>query len=261
MEKIELTEELKKILNKIEDDSKVSNHDLIENYLTDDAFQKYCANLKVRTNEYVNEVKKIRELNPNLSDDEFFKVFIDNKAKEIVNSIKSAYSDVLTSETEDRLNKFTNSGISVINNDGERGDLTAFPELGEITINLAHFARDKTDIESKIVRAMGTLPHELFHFIYRILKDEDKCEEQMLWNLKDNTTGICQGMVGYMLNEGVVEYFSSKFCDELNIFYTIGPSYIQFAKLVDYIINSNPDINKEFFLRNDYGGILDLFTE
>ena len=171
--------------------------------------------------------------------------------------IKKDYKDKLTPKIIERLDNFN---ISIINNSEVHGDMTAHSEKSMVEINEAYFATDVKDIESKITRAMATMPHEIFHFIFRILKDENHCDERMVYNLVDGSQATCLGMIGHMLNEGIVEKFSTDFCKRNNIYTTINPSYIQFVNLCNYMMKTNSEINEAFLIQNNYEGILNKFS-
>lgn len=254
---IQLTPELMEIFNCIERDSKLSSSELARYYLNYPEYQQLFRNMEIQSNQIKEQIRQLRIQNSQMSDSDFFKAVINNHSKTIIEYIKKDYGDKLTPEVLERLNNFN---ISIINNPEVRGDMTAHPEKFQVEINEAHFATDVKDIESKIVRAMGTMPHEIFHFVYRILKDENHCDERMVYNLANGDQATCLGMTGHMLNEGFVEKLSTDFCKRNNIYYTISPTYIQFTKLCDYIMKTNPEVNESFLIKNNYEGILKKFS-
>ncbi len=256
-EKIELTPELSEIFSNIDRDSKLSSSELAKYYLSIPEYQQMFKRMETQSNQIKEQLQQIKANNPQMSDNDFFKTIINNHSKNIIKAIKKDYGDKLTPEIVGRLDNFN---ISIINNPETRGDITAHPEKFQVEINEAHFATDVKNIESKIVRAMGTMPHEIFHFVYRILKDEKHCDERMIYNLVNKDQATCLGMTGHMLNEGFVEKLSTDFCKRNNIYSTINPTYIQFTKLCDHIMKTNPEVNESFLIKNNYDGILNKFS-
>jgi len=256
-QQIELSPELVEIFTNIERDSKLSSSELIKFYMGIPEYQQMFKNMEYQSKKIKEQIHLLKLQSPQMSDTDFFKAIISNHSKNIIEIIKKDYGNKLTPEIIERLNNFN---ISVINNPETRGGMSAHPEKSQVEINEAHFATDVKDIESKIVRAMGTMPHEIFHFVYRILKDEKHCDERMVYNLANGDKATCLGMTGHMLNEGFVEKLSTDFCKRNNIYSTISPRYIQFTKLCDYIMKTNPNINEEFLINNNYEGVLDKIS-
>ncbi|MDD2518655.1 MAG: hypothetical protein PHG18_02065 [Bacilli bacterium] len=256
--KIELTPELIEIFNNIKRDSKFSSRELMTVYAGMPEYQELAKKIQVQTIQLEKQIKEIRQNNSQLTDEIFFKTILVNRSNTIIEAIKKDYVEILTPDIIERLNKFN---INVINEPEEHGDMTAHPEIYQVSINMAHFATERKDVEGKVVRAMATMPHEIFHFIYRILKDEKNCDERIVYNLTNGDKATCFGMVGHMLNEGFVEKLSTDFCNKNNIYSSINPSYIQFTKLCDYITKVNPTVNKSFLIHNNYEGILNTFSD
>lgn len=255
--KIELTPELTEIFHSIERDSKLSSSELSKYYLSFPEYQQLFKTMESQSNQIKEKLRNFKLQNPQMSDNELFLFVMNNTAKNIIDNIKKDYSAILTPEIIESLDKFN---ISIINNPEIHGDMTAHPEKFQVEINNAHFATNVQDIESKITKAMGSMPHEIFHFVFRILKDEKHCDERMIYNLSNGEQASNFGMVGHMLNEGFVEKLSTDFCKRNNIYYSISPSYIQFTKLCDYITKNNPEVNESFLINNNYEGILNKFT-
>ena len=254
---IEFTPELSEIFSKIERDSKLSSSELVKFYLGIPEYQQMFKNIEILSNQIKEQIHQLKLQNSQMSDSNLFKAVMDRHSKSIIENIKKDYGDKLTPEIIERLDNFN---ISIINDPEIHGDMTAYPEKFQVEINEAHFATDVKDIESKIVRAMGTMPHEIFHFVYRILKDKNHCDERMVYNLENGEQAICLGMTGHMLNEGFVEKLATDFCKRNNIYSTISPTYIQFTKLCDYIMKINPEVNESFLIKNNYEGILNKFS-
>lgn len=258
--KIELTPELAEIFNNIKRDSNYSSRELLEVYSSDPEVIKMAMKIRENTIMLENQVKEFRTLHPELDDNSFFQTVLYNHSKNIIESIKKDYGQAITPELVQRLDRF-NVEVIKISGPKSHGDISAEHELSKIIINLDRFALDRPDIEGKAVRAMLTMPHEIFHFIHTILKDKDKCDERMVYELTNGEKVGSLGMTGHMLNEGYVEKMSKEFCERNNIPYSVNPSYIQFTKLCDYISKTDPKVNKEFLVNNNYEGILNEFSE
>lgn len=256
-ETVQLTPELENIFNNIKNDSKYSSSQLMKKYASLPEYQLLITKIIGQTKKLEEEVKQIREKKAYLSDEMFFEIILSNYSKNIIETIKNDYAGKLTPEIIERLDNFS---IGVINDPNKHGDMTAHSDICQVSINMAHFATDIQNLESKIVRAMGTMPHELFHFVFRILKDKNNVDERMVYNLSNGEQATCFGMVGHMLNEGFVEKLSAEFCQRNNIYYSPNPSYIQFTKLCNYIMKSNHDINEKFLIHNNYEGVLEKLS-
>lgn len=255
--KLELTPELENILNNIKIDSNYSSSKLVNKYINLEEYQQLMKKITQQGKSLELQIENIRKNNLQLDNDQFLKNILNNYGKNIINIIKEEYKSKLNQNTVDKLDKFT---IEVINDPNERGDITAHSDTSTITINFANFETNIEKIETKIVKAMGSLPHEIFHFIYKMLKEPDNIKEIMIFNLKDGDQAIVKGMIGHMLNEGFVEKLSQDFCIKNNIYSTPNPSYIQFTKLCDYIMKHKNNITEEFLMNCDYEDILNLFS-
>lgn len=254
---IRLTPKLEKIFSDIKIDSKYTSSELMKKYAGLPEYQPLVTKVLNQTKQLEGQVKQIRKNYSQMNDEVFFQSILSDYSKNIVELIKKEYEGKLTSEIIERLNKFS---ISVINDPEKHGDMTAHSDISQVSINMAHFATDTQNLESKIVRAMGTMPHELFHFVFKMLKDKKDVDEKMIYNLSNGDQAIVKGMVGHMLNEGFVEKQSSEFCQRNNIYYSPNPTYIQFTKLCDYIMKNNPTINEQFLINNNYDGVLKVFS-
>ena len=260
--KIELTPELQEIFDNIIRDSKFtgrdlqSKHNLADYYLQFPEYQDFRKKLQEDTRKAEEQVREIRKNNPNLSDEEFFKVFLTNYAQNIIETIKKEYQGILPEETVNRLNKFN---LAIVNDPRGHGGMYARPELCQVVIDIAHHALDRNDLEGKIVRAMGSMTHELFHIIYRMFKEKDDMDEKMVYDLASGDKAIAFGRVGHMINEGLAEKKSIEFCERNHIYHTLNPSYIQFTKLCDYIQRVS-GIDEKFLMENNYEAVLNLFT-
>lgn len=257
MNQIKITPELETIFENIKVDSQFSSSQLMKKYAGLPEYQSLISRIISQTKSMEEQVRQIRERNPQLSDEMFFKTILFNQSKSIIETIKKDYAGILTPEIIERFDKFS---VSVINAPDEHGDMTAHSDTSEVSINMAHFATDTPNLESKIVRAMGTMPHELFHFVFKMLKNRDSVDEKMVYELSNGEQATVKGMVGHMLNEGFVEKLSSDFCQKNNIYYSPNPTYIQFTKLCEHIMNNNPNINEQFLIHNNYEGVLEKFT-
>ena len=174
--KIELTSELQEIFDNIIRDSKFtgrslqSKYKLAEYYLEFPEYQEYKKKLEEDTKREEEKVREFRKNNPNLSDEEFYKEVLTNYGHNIIETIKKEYQGLLT---KDALNKLNNFKFTIINDPERHGDMEARYDTAEVRVNLANHALDRDDIVGKIVRSMGSMTHELFHFIYRMLKDKN----------------------------------------------------------------------------------------
>lgn len=251
---VSLTPELIEIFNNIKNDSNFSSKELAHMYLQLPEYQEFCERYQKQTIQLKEVVKNFRTQNPQLTDEEFFEVFLYDYSKKIIDKIKEDYKGKLTPEIIDRLDKFN---IKVINDMEKHGDMTAHSEISQISINNAHFALDEKDIEGKVVRSMGSMPHELFHFVTKMLKDNEHCDEEMVYELDNGEKAFVFGMTGHMINEGMTEKLSSDFCKRNNIYYSLNPSYIQLTKLCEYMMKTNPDINEEFIIHHNYEGVFE----
>ena len=257
MNRIEMSPELQTIFDSIKTDSKFSSSQLMTKYVGLPEYQSLVSRIVTQTKFMEEQVRQIREQNPQLSDEVFFKSILLNYSKNIIEVIKKEYNGMLTPEIVQRFDGFS---VDVINDPEKHGDMAAHSEISQVSINMAHFATDTPNLESKIVRAMGTMPHELFHFVFKMLKTKDSVDEKMVYDLSNGQQGTVNGMVGHMLNEGFVEKLSSEFCQKNNIYFSLSPSYIQFTKLCDYIMKNNPTVNEQFLLHNNYEGVLEKFS-
>ena len=249
---IQLNPELQKIFSEIIRDSQYSSSELLKKYLETPEFQIYSEQLRNKWQELLQQIMEERKKHMELSNQEFFSFILNQYSVKIIERIKENYAGKLTHEILDRLNNFN---LEIKNDESFKHDMTAYPDKSLISINMAYFAKGKS-LEQQVVQAMGTMPHEIFHFIFQILKPKQLADERMVFKLADGNTASSLGMVGHMLNEGFVEKLSSDFCEKHGIFYAISPSYIQFVNLCNYIMEHNPQITEDFLLKHDYDDIL-----
>lgn len=252
--KLQLTTELQEIFSRIARDSKYSSSELLKIYGTNPEFQEFEKYLHIQWQQLVQQIKNERQQHSEMSDQDFFKFQVKQFSTKIIDNIKNDYNSQLTPSILDRLNKFD---LEVKYDENFEHDITSYADKGIISINTAYFAKNKT-LEEQIAQAMGTMPHEIFHFVFKMLKPEDKVDERTIYQLADGTIASNFGMVGHMLNEGFVEKLSIDFCKRNNMFYTISPSYINFVNLCDYIMKNIPQLNEEFLMRHNYEDILKL---
>ena len=251
---IELTEELQTIFDNIVAASKHSSRELLQLYDKIPEFHEFSLQLKTQWVQLKEEIADLRKKHYEISDLEFFQMIVIQHSKQIIEGIKKEYQGKLTSAVIDRLNKFN---LEVIYDEGFKHDMTAFTDKSKVSINTAYFAKGQS-LEYQIVQAMGTMPHEIFHFVIKMLKDSNIADERMVYELANGEIASNLGMVGHMLNEGFVEKISSDFCKRNTIFFTISPSYIQFVNLCNYMMQNNSQISEEFLMAHNYEGVLAL---
>ena len=256
-DKLHMTPELQIIFDDIIRDSSYSSRDLINIYQSDQNFAMFFKEIMLKNEQMKNNIINLRKQHSDMNESDFFRSVVVNHTKSIIEAIKKEYIGILSPEQIDRLNKFQ---LEITYDEKFEHDITAHSEKNIISINTAYFGKGKS-IEEKIVLAMGTMPHELFHFVIQMLKQKELCDERMVYELANGETVKNLGMVGFMLNEGFVEKISSDFCKRNGLFYSINPSYIQYVNLCNYIMRNNSQITEEFLIKNNYEGIFNNFTQ
>ena len=251
---IQLTPELQTIFASIVRDSQYSSSELLKKYSEIPEFHEFSEQLKSRWSQLLQQISDERKKYPEMSDSDFFKSQVLEQSIQIIEGIKKDYAGLLTPEILDRLNKFN---LEVKYDPEFEHDMTAYADKNMISINTAYFAKGKS-LEEQIVQAMGTMPHEIFHFVFNMLKSEQLADERMVFELTNGDVASSFGMVGHILNEGFVEKLSADFCKRNGIFYTISPSYIQFVNLCDYIMQHNHQVTETFLMKHNYEDVLRL---
>ena len=256
-DKLHMTPELQIIFDDIIRDSSYSSRDLINIYQSDQNFAMFFKEIMLKNEQMKNNIINLRKQHSDMNESDFFRSVVVNHTKSIIEAIKKEYIGILSPEQIDRLNKFQ---LEITYDEKFEHDITAHSEKNIISINTAYFGKGKS-IEEKIVLAMGTMPHELFHFVIQMLKQKEICDERMVYELSNGEMVKNLGMVGYILNEGFVEKISSDFCKRNGLFYSINPSYIQYVNLCNYIMRNNSQITEEFLIKNNYEGIFNNFAQ
>lgn len=248
-----LTKELEDIFQNILEDSKKSSFELLEKYKNSEEYVELSAKIENISNNKYNNYSTLRNRCSSMSDVEFFEKEVNNQFKKIIAKIISEYSEILSKEVIDKLKSLI---LEIVYDEKDNHDISVTSK--GIKINLFKVLKDK-DLYSSIINTIGTLPHELFHFIFSMLKPGFEVDERMVYELPDGRVGSVLGMVGHMLNEGFVEKLSSEFCEENDIFYIPSPKYICLTKLCTYIMK-NCDISLEDLTKYNYEDIFKLFS-
>lgn len=212
-------------------------------------------------------INLIREQYPQngKSEEMLMKEVLGQYIKKIIQYIICDYGDFIP---KDRISKLENMGnkdcIEVIN-DINGHDLSASSEQGKIIVNLAKIDASnnlRSDIYSKIVCALGGLPHELFHIVINMLKPKECANLRMNIQLKDNDQPLTSfGMVGFMLNEGFAEKISHEFSEKHGLYHTFAFQLLPYIKVCDYIMDKYPQINYKTIFSMDYADCLEYLNE
>ena len=199
-----------------------------------------------------------------VSDVEIMKRELMDYMKVIIGLINSEYSDFIPKDRLDKLNQMLSvDSIDVINDESYKHDISADSRNGKIIVNLARIGKNEkgeiVDIYSQVAAALGSLPHELFHIVIRMLKPDEIADERMVVNTK-NGVATTRGMVGCMLNEGFVEKFSSSLCQKYGLYCQPVVSYLHYVELCDYVMKRFPQINEKTIFSLDESDIIPLFS-
>lgn len=198
------------------------------------------------------EIKKLMEKYPNIPDLEtainIMRIELSSYAKRIVIAIKKDYGDFIPLERIKILENLLNeNNIVIINDPLDEHDFSADSEKGQVIVNLSKLKSDK-DIYHKIVSAKGSLPHEIFHILIKMLKSRQLADDRMVIHMSNGEIITSRGMVGFILNEGFVEKISWEFCEQHeksgdDFYHTIALQYIPYVNVCNYIMSKNPNIN------------------
>lgn len=198
------------------------------------------------------EVIRLREkyANIQLPNEELIRQELTEYMITIINLINTDYSELIPSDRLKKLNNMIQSGgVIVINDANDKHDFSADPKNGKVIVNLARIGKTEKnpnpDIYIQMAVANGTLPHELFHIIIQMLMPEEVADERMVINMSNGEVINSRGMVGFMLNEGFVEKFSSEFCQRHGLYHQIAPQYISYVDICNYIMDRYPQINEQ----------------
>lgn len=217
--------------------------DRIKIKYTEDELQQIMNAFEIERQKLIQKYSSI-----NLSKEDLMKKELKDYLSTIVSLINQEYGSFIP---EDRLNKLNNmiseDSVIVINNPEDKHDFSADSKNGKVIVNLARIGKNEKnpnpDIFTQITTAKGTLPHELFHIVIHMLKPEEVADERMVISLSNGDTIASRGMVGFMLNEGFVEKFSSEFCQKYGLYYSIAPQYLPYVDICNYFMEYNPQIN------------------
>ena len=197
--------------------------------------------------------------NVDLPKEELMKLELANYMTTIINLINQEYGDVIPQDRLQILNNMLGAdSVVVINNEQDEHDFSADSKTGKVIVNLAKIGKTEpnSDIYTQMAVANGTLPHELFHIIIQMLKPEELADERMVINLSNGQTITSRGMVGFMLNEGFVEKFSSEFCNKYKLYHQIAPQYLPYVDVCNYIMQRYPNVNSNTIFSLDEQDIL-----
>lgn len=254
---MELTPEIQMLLENVKRDAPYSSSELQKFYALQPEWKDFLKN-KISENasleQYFDNLKKQY---PNMSEQLFFNQVLLQQSKNIIEKIKEVYKDRLSPDVIEHLNKFN---VEVVQDVEHEHDITAKPEENKVIINTPYFGNKGETLSSQIVRAMGTMPHEIFHFIIKMIKPKELADEKMVYTLVNGEEVYNFGMVGHIFNEGFVEKISSEFCQQNGIYYSLNPSYISFVKVCDYIMQNNPAITTEYLMSHNYEDIFKTFS-
>ena len=265
--KIEMTEDLEKIFEQIKSDATKNSSELSSDYRKIDEYRILEEDITKSSKDLSAKIDIIIKSHKNLSEEELLFQIVNSFVEEFIKKIIQEYPNM-----EDRFKDFK---LEIISDSNNEHDLTAKPEEYKIIVNMDKLVSGD-NLSKKIVKFLGKMPHELFHFVFNMLKDEDKVIEKMYWlyiskisiKSKDNQTTteyngfnvLKSSMVGHMLNEGFVELLSSEFCKKNGIHYELSPSYISFTMLCDYIMKTL-NIDSKMLIDKDYEDIFNLFSD
>ena len=156
-ESIEMTAELEQIFNSIYSNSMHSSAELFQKYMNDrpeykNDFLKY----QMQVSTFQQQISSLRSQYSNMSDIDFFKEYVSQYSRSVIDKMKEEYEDQLSQEQLQRLNNFN---LEVVNNPDFKQDMTAFPEQSRVSINMPYLRGN--DVVEKIIFAIGIIPHEL----------------------------------------------------------------------------------------------------
>lgn len=202
--------------------------------------------------------------NSSLSDMELMKVELTSYMTKIIEMIKEEYGDLIPEDRLDKLNCMLSAdSVIIINVEQDKHDFSADSTNGKVIVNIAKIGKSKSnnvDIYTQMAVANGILPHELFHIIIQMLKPEELADERMIINLSNGETITSRGMVGFMLNEGFVEKFSSEFCEKYGLYHLIALQYLPYVDICNFIMETCPNINKNTIFSLDESEVISSLT-
>lgn len=177
----------------------------------------------------------------------------------LVSKIKEEYGSSIPVERIQLLEGLLEpSNVVVLDDETGKHDFSANTETGQVIVNLARMRGD--DIYQKVINAKGILPHETFHLVIQMLKNRELADDRMIIDLVDGEQIRSRGMVGFMLNEGLVEKYSTEFCARNNFYSTIALQYIPYVNISNYILVKEPSLSTTVF-STDFEDMLNHLTE
>lgn len=208
----------------------------------------------------MHEIENLKSNYPTVSNDaNYMKAHLSEYLSILIPKIKEEYGALIPPERIDLLEGLLDSSnVVVINDQEDKHDFSADTEKGQVIVNLAKMRG--ADIYEKVINAKGLLPHETFHLIIQMLKGKKIADERMIIDLVDDNQIKSRGMVGFMLNEGMVEKFSTEFCAKNNFYFAMSPQYIPYVNISNYILNNNPASLSTVFSTN-YEEMLSYLNE
>lgn len=242
-------------------------------FRTRDTYNRVIRNFSKEELDYMEERQKIelqnlknKYSNNNLSDEQLMKQELTEFMSIIIDCINKEYGELIPNDRLSKLNNMINNdGVIVIYDENDKHDFSADSEKGHVIVNLARIGVEKEkpmpSIYEQIIRAKGTLPHELFHIIIKMLKPKDVADERMIINLIDAESITSRGMVGFILNEGYVEKYSNLLCEKYGLYHQIAPQYLPYIDVCDYIMSKYLSVNSNTIFSLDESDILSKLSD
>ena len=171
---IERNEELTKLLKYCIKDKKLVRKDL-ENIW----YEKFEPSYKKIEEMLIIE----KEKNQHLTKEEFLKAMIKKVLYPTILVIINEYAHLLEPEKLNKLKGLLNiDNIKITYLEKGEHDISADIEKGYIIININK--KEELTI-NKMVNILGTLPHEVFHFLYQLQKKENEEHARYLYDFED----------------------------------------------------------------------------
>jgi hypothetical protein len=219
---------------------------------------------QMRTSEQ-EEISRLRAKyeESNIPEEEMVKRELTDNMTQIINLINIEYSGLIPSARLEKLNSMLDGdSIIVFNDENDTHDFSINSESGKLIVNIARLGitpnNPNPDIYTKMAKANGSLPHELFHMIIQMLKPADVADERMIIKTADGETITSRGMVGFILSEGFVEKYSLEFCEKHGIYHQVAPQYLPYIDICNYIMRKYPKVNSKTIFSLDESDVLGL---
>ena len=227
-------------------------------FSTKEAFEKYAANMpqsKVNgiRQSFNEEMARVKDKydGSDIPEEEIMRNELQAYISQLVPLIQREYGEYIPADRIEKLYRLMNDPgrVVVINNDKINHDFSANSTEGIIIVNLAKIGvsneSPNPSIYRKVANAESVLPHELFHFVIKMLKPEYMENARIRIQLSNGEKISSKGMSGFMLNEGFVEKMANKFCNEYGLFYTPAIQYYPYIDTCKYIMENNPQVNEQ----------------